>query len=38
MTLRDIILQKRVGREIHYVANLPFILQGLENLVIQLEK
>lgn len=38
MTLRDILLQKRVGREVHYLANLELILKALEDLVVQLEK
>jgi ArsR family transcriptional regulator, arsenate/arsenite/antimonite-responsive transcriptional repressor len=38
MTLRHILIQKRVGREMHYLANLPLILQGLADLVSQLEK
>ena len=37
MALRNVLLQKRNGREIYYVANLPFILGALEILVIQLE-
>ncbi len=38
MTLRDILTQKRVGREVHYFANLELILKALEDLVVQLEK
>jgi hypothetical protein len=38
MTLRNILLQRRVGREIHYLANLDLILQALEEVVVQLEK
>ena len=38
MTLRDILIQKRVGREMHYLANLELILRALEDLVVQLEK
>lgn len=38
MTLRDILVQKRVGREMHYLANLELILKALEDLVVQLEK
>jgi ArsR family transcriptional regulator, arsenate/arsenite/antimonite-responsive transcriptional repressor len=38
MTLRDLLVQKRVGREMHYLANLSLILRALENLVDQLEK
>ncbi len=38
MTLRDILFQKRVGREVHYLANLELILKALEDLVAQLEK
>lgn len=38
MTLRHILLQKRVGREIHYLANLDLILKALEDVVIELEK
>ena len=38
MTLRDILIQKRVGREMHYLANLELILKALEDLVVQLEK
>jgi ArsR family transcriptional regulator, arsenate/arsenite/antimonite-responsive transcriptional repressor len=38
MTLRHILLQKRVGREVYYRANLDLILKALEDLVIQLEK
>ena len=37
MTLRNVLLQRRVGREIFYIANLPLILGALEILVIQLE-
>jgi ArsR family transcriptional regulator, arsenate/arsenite/antimonite-responsive transcriptional repressor len=38
MTLRNILIQKRVGREIHYLANLDLILQALEGFVTELEK
>lgn len=38
MTLRNILIQKRVGREVHYLANLELILRALEDLVVQLEK
>ena len=37
MTLRNVLLQKRMGREIYYMANLPLILGALEILVIQME-
>jgi ArsR family transcriptional regulator, arsenate/arsenite/antimonite-responsive transcriptional repressor len=37
MTLRDILTQKRVGREVRYLVNQPLIVQALENLVVQLE-
>jgi ArsR family transcriptional regulator, arsenate/arsenite/antimonite-responsive transcriptional repressor len=38
MTLRGLLAQQRVGREIHYQANLDLILDALEALVVQLEK
>lgn len=37
MALRNIIKQKRQGREIIYVANLPLILSALGDLVSELE-
>ena len=38
MTLRNILQQRRVGREVRYLANLDLILQALEEVVVQLEK
>jgi DNA-binding transcriptional ArsR family regulator len=38
MTLRNLLIQRRVGREVFYTANLTVILDALEALVIQLEK
>ncbi|MDE2446524.1 MAG: hypothetical protein KGO94_10115 [Alphaproteobacteria bacterium] len=38
MTLRNLLLQKRMGREILYLANLPVILSALGVLVEELEK
>ncbi len=38
MTLRNILLQRRVGREIHYLANLDLILQAFEEVIVQLKK
>jgi ArsR family transcriptional regulator, arsenate/arsenite/antimonite-responsive transcriptional repressor len=37
MTLRSILLQKRVGREVRYLVNQALIVQALESLVLQLE-
>jgi DNA-binding transcriptional ArsR family regulator len=37
MTLRNIIKQKRKGREMIYVANLPLILSALGDFVSELE-
>ena len=38
MTLRDILIQKRMGREVHYIVNTAMVLQAIEGLVVQLEK
>jgi ArsR family transcriptional regulator, arsenate/arsenite/antimonite-responsive transcriptional repressor len=38
MTLRGLLSQKRIGREVYYQANLALILDALEALVVQLEK
>ncbi len=38
MTLRHILVQKRIGREVHYLVNHDLLAQALEGLVIQLEK
>ena len=37
MSLRQLLLSKRHGREIHYAANLPLILSALGDLVTELE-
>jgi ArsR family transcriptional regulator, arsenate/arsenite/antimonite-responsive transcriptional repressor len=37
MTLRDILIQKRVGREVHYIVNHKLLLSALEGLVVKLE-
>jgi DNA-binding transcriptional ArsR family regulator len=37
MTLRNILLQKRDGREVRYLVNQGLIVQALESLVLQLE-
>jgi ArsR family transcriptional regulator, arsenate/arsenite/antimonite-responsive transcriptional repressor len=37
MTLRDLLLQKRVGREVRYLVNQAVIAEALESLVVQLE-
>jgi ArsR family transcriptional regulator, arsenate/arsenite/antimonite-responsive transcriptional repressor len=38
MTLRNLLSQKRMGREVLYLANLPVILGALGDLVEQLER
>jgi ArsR family transcriptional regulator, arsenate/arsenite/antimonite-responsive transcriptional repressor len=38
MTLRDILIQKRMGREVHYIVNSALLLQAIEGLVVRLEK
>ncbi len=38
MTLRNILIQKRMGREVHYIVNTALLLQAIEGLVVQLEK
>lgn len=38
MTLRNLLTQKRMGREVLYLANLPMIFCALADLVEQLEK
>jgi ArsR family transcriptional regulator, arsenate/arsenite/antimonite-responsive transcriptional repressor len=38
MTLRNILIQKRLGREVHYLVNHDLLVQALEGLVVQLEK
>jgi ArsR family transcriptional regulator, arsenate/arsenite/antimonite-responsive transcriptional repressor len=37
MTLRDILIQKRVGREVRYLVNQKLLLSALEGLVVKLE-
>ncbi len=37
MTFRQLIVQKKRGREIYYTANLPFILAALGEFVSELE-
>jgi ArsR family transcriptional regulator, arsenate/arsenite/antimonite-responsive transcriptional repressor len=37
MALRDILIQKRIGREVHYIVNHKLLLSALEGLVIKLE-
>jgi ArsR family transcriptional regulator, arsenate/arsenite/antimonite-responsive transcriptional repressor len=37
MTLRDILIQKREGREVRYLVNKTLLLQAFESLVVQLE-
>lgn len=38
MTLRNLLTQKRMGREMLYLANLPIISSALAKLVEELEK
>ena len=38
MTLRNLLTQRRMGREVLYLANLPMILSALADLVEELEK
>lgn len=38
MTLRNLLTQRRMGREVLYLANLPMILSTMADLVEELEK
>ncbi|MEO6609368.1 MAG: metalloregulator ArsR/SmtB family transcription factor [Aestuariivirga sp.] len=38
MALRNLLAQRRMGREIYYQANLPLVLAALDSLVTDLEK
>ena len=38
MALRNLVAQRRMGREIYYQANLPLVLEALDALVTDLEK
>jgi ArsR family transcriptional regulator, arsenate/arsenite/antimonite-responsive transcriptional repressor len=38
LTLREILIQKRIGREVFYAANLDLILTALDEFVTELEK
>jgi DNA-binding transcriptional ArsR family regulator len=38
MSMRSLVSQRRLGREIYYQANLPLVLAALDTLVTDLEK
>ena len=38
MTLRNLLTQRRMGREVLYLANLPMIMSTIADLVDELEK